>query len=41
MQIVSSGNNLHEMSKPIFLEKQKKSYFKIPSAEIFSQHANC
>ena len=24
MQIVSSGNNLHEMSKPIFCKKKKK-----------------
>ena len=24
MQIVSSGDNMHEMSKPIFLEKQEK-----------------
>ena len=24
MQIVSSGNNLHEMSNPVFLEKNKK-----------------
>ena len=23
MQIVSNGNNLHEMSKPIFCEKKK------------------
>ena len=30
MQIVSSGDNLHEMSKPIFWEKK---YFKMSSAE--------
>ena len=31
---VSFGDNLHELSKPVFLEK----YFEI-SAEIFTQHA--
>ena len=38
MQIVSSGDNLHEMSKPIFWEKGGK-YFIMSSAEIFTQHA--
>ena len=35
MQIVSLGDNMHGMSKPVFREK----YFKILSAEIFTQHA--
>ena len=35
MQIVSSGDNLHEMSKSIFWDKK----FKIPSAEYFTCHA--
>ena len=33
MQIVSEGDNLHEMSNPIFLGKIRK-YFKMSSAEI-------
>ena len=38
MQIISSGDNLHEMSKPIFWKKEdKKKYFKMLSAEIFTQ----
>ena len=37
MQIVSYGDNLHEMSKPVFWEKYEK-YFKM-SAEIFTQSA--
>ena len=37
MQIVSSGDNLHEVSNPILQEK----YFKMASAEIFTQHAKC
>ena len=39
MQIVSSGDNLHEWSKPIFWRKKKKKKkkdFKM-SAEIFTQ----
>ena len=36
MQIVSNGDNLHEMSKSVFWEK----YFKM-SAEIFTQSAKC
>ena len=35
MQIVSIGDNLHEMSKPVFWEK----YFNMSSAENFTQHA--
>ena len=38
MQIVSIGDNLHEMSKPVFLENWKK-YFSISSAENFTQSA--
>ena len=38
MQIVSNGDNLLEMSKPIFLGKVRK-IFQILSAEIFIQHA--
>ena len=34
MQIVSSWDNLHEMPKPIFWEKQVKKYFKMSSDEI-------
>ena len=35
MQIVSKGDNLLEMPKPIFWEKVKKKYiFKLLSAEI-------
>ena len=33
MQIVSSGDNLHELSKPIFWEKSE-NYFKMSSAEL-------
>ena len=40
MQIVSFGDNLHEVSNPILQEKFEK-YFKMPSAEIFTQHAKC
>ena len=40
LQIVSWGNNLHEISKPIFLEKWEK-YFKMSSTEIITQHAKC
>ena len=38
MQIVSSGDNLHEMPNPVFWEKVEK-YFKISSAEIWIQNA--
>ena len=34
MQIVSIGDNLHEMSKPVFCENKEK-YFSTPSAEIW------
>ena len=37
MQIVSNGDNLHEMSNPIFWKKQK--YFDVLSAENFTQSA--
>ena len=40
MQVVSTGDNLHEMSKPVFWEKQEK-YFKMLSAENFTQRAKC
>ena len=38
MQIVSTGDNLHEMTKPFFWKKEEK-YFKMLSAEIFTQSA--
>ena len=34
MQIVSSGNNLHEMSKPVFWEKFKKNTINLSSTEL-------
>ena len=34
MQIVSNGNNLHEMSNPVFLGKNKKNIINLPSAEF-------
>ena len=37
MQIVSIGDNLHEMPKLILWEKQEK-YIKMSFAEIFTQH---
>ena len=40
MQIVSIGDNLHEMSNPVFCEKQEK-YQKMSSAENFTQNAKC
>ena len=39
MQIVSNGDNLHGLSNPVFWENIKKKYFKMLSAEIFTQHA--
>ena len=40
MQTVSIGDNLHEISKPVFLVKiKKKKYFEMLPAEIFTQHA--
>ena len=41
MQIVSSGDNLHEMSNSIFWEKKEENHFKMSSAENFTQHAEC
>ena len=38
MQIVCIGNNLHEMSNPVFWERQEK-YFNMLSAESFTQSA--
>ena len=38
MQIVSNGDNLHEMSKPVFWEESEK-YFNISSAGNFTQSA--
>ena len=38
MQIVSTGDNLHEMSDPGFWGKQEK-YFNMLSAENFTQCA--
>ena len=40
MQIVSIGDNLHEMSNPISWENKKK-YFKMPVAENFTQSFKC
>ena len=36
MQVVSPGDNLYEMPKPIFWEK----YIKKLSADIFTQHTD-
>ena len=36
MQIVYTGDNLHEMSNPVFWEKEEK-YFSMSSAENFTQ----
>ena len=53
MHIVSNGDNLHEMSNPVFWEticmkcqilfsgKNKKKYFNMSSAENFTQCAKC
>ena len=38
MQTVSNGDSLHEMSNPVFSEKEEK-YFKMSSAENFTQSA--
>ena len=38
MQIVSIGENLHEISKPVFWEKYGK-YFYMSSTEKFMQSA--
>ena len=37
MQIVSVGNNLHEMSMPVFWEKYE-NYFKVSAAETLTEH---
>ena len=39
MQIISLGDSLHEMAKPIFWRKQK--YFTMSSTDIITQHAMC
>ena len=39
MLIVSTGANLHKMSKPIFYKKKTEKYFKMPSAENFTLSA--
>ena len=36
MQIVSLGDNLHELSRPIFVGGKD---FKMSAAEIFTKHA--
>ena len=36
MQIVSTGGNLHKMSKSVFWEKLRE-YFNMSSAEVFAQ----
>ena len=36
--ILPPGDRLHEMSKPIFWENNKK-YFRMSSVELFTQHA--
>ena len=38
MQIVSIRDISHEVTKPVFGDK-KEYYFKLSSAEIFTQHA--
>ena len=40
MQIVSTGDNLHEMLNPVYGENQKK-YLKMLSTENFTQSAQC
>ena len=37
MQIVSLGDDLHEISKSIFLEKIKNKYFKMSTAKSFAR----
>ena len=39
IQIVFIGDNLHEMSNPVFFEKNIKKYFNMLSAENFTQSA--
>ena len=38
MQIISNGDNLYEMSKPVFCGKTRK-YFKMSSAEYITHPA--
>ena len=38
MQTVSKGDNLHELSGPIF---SWEKYFLVSSAEIFTPHVEC
>ena len=40
MQIVSNGDNLHEMSKPVSWKEQEK-YFRMSSAENVTLNAKC
>ena len=40
MQIVSNGDNLHEMSNPVFWENKEK-YFHMFSAQTFTQSVKC
>ena len=37
-KVFPNGENLHEMSNPVFWKKLEK-YFKMSSAEIFTQRA--
>ena len=39
MQIVFWGDNLHEISNPVFLGGEKEKYFKTVPVEILAQHA--
>ena len=40
MQIFSLGDSFHEQVKPNIWEKLE-NYFQMPSAEIFTKHAEC
>ena len=39
MQIVSNGDNLHEVSKLFFFQEKWENCLKMSSAEIFTQSA--
>ena len=39
MQIVSTGDNLHEISNPVFWEKKRENFFGMLSAANFTQSA--
>ena len=39
MQSVSNGENLHEISKPVYLGRNKKNVSKLLSGENFTQNA--